>query len=125
MKISKIIKNRNSGTFSESQFWQFIRNSLRRRSIVWKPIYSTKEKAKRKYTGTNKRQKYEYQCNVCKNWFPGKDVAVDHITAVGSLTCADDLPGFVERLFCEEHGLQCICKPCHDAKTKDDIKNLK
>jgi len=121
-RASKVIKNRNAGTMSEAVFWQFIRNTLRRRSLAWRPISLTREKAKRKYTGPLKRQKYEYQCNVCKNWFKATEIAVDHIIPVGSLTCAADLPAYVENLFCEAHNLQCICKTCHDAKSLIDNK---
>lgn len=124
-RVSKLIKNRNAGTFTEATFWSFIRNSLRRRSIVWKPITLCKEKAKRKYTGTNKRQKYEYQCNVCKQWFKSTEVSVDHINPVGTLRNANDLPHFVETLFCEIDNLQCICKECHDKKTLLDNKTIK
>jgi len=120
-----VIRKRNAGTMSEPVFWQFIRNTLRRRSIVWKPITQCRDNAKRKYTGTNKRQKFEYQCNVCKNWFKATEVAVDHITPVGSLNCAADLPNYVETLFCEIDNLQCICKTCHDAKSLIDNKNTK
>jgi hypothetical protein len=100
-RVSKVIKNRNAGTFSEASFWLFIRNSLRRRSIVWKPINLCRQLASRPYVGPNKRQKYEYQCNICKNWFKGNEVSVDHIKPVGSLNNAQDLPNFVEGLFCE------------------------
>lgn len=124
-RVSKVIKTRNAGTFTESAFWGFIRNSLRRRSIVWKPISLCRERAKREYTGTNKRQKFEYQCNVCKKWFKATEIAVDHIKPVGSLTNAQDLPKFVEGLFCEIDNLQCICSECHNAKTLIDNKNGK
>jgi 5-methylcytosine-specific restriction endonuclease McrA len=43
---------------------------------------------------------------------------VDHIIGAGSLNCAADLPGFVERLFCEQDNLQVLCTECHDKKTK-------
>lgn len=124
-RVSKVIKTRNAGTFTEGAFWVFIRNSLRRRSIVWKPISLCRERAKRVYTGPNKRQKYEYQCNLCKKWFKGTEVAVDHIKPVGSLRGAEDLPKFVEGLFCEIENLQCICKTCHDSKTLIDNQNNK
>jgi 5-methylcytosine-specific restriction endonuclease McrA len=124
-RASKVIKNRNAGTFSESSFWMFIRNSLRRRSIVWKPISLCRERARRAYVGTNNRQKYEYQCNVCKNWFKGTEISVDHINPVGSLNNAQDLPKFVETLFCEIDNLQCICSGCHTAKSLIDNKNIK
>jgi 5-methylcytosine-specific restriction endonuclease McrA len=115
-----VIKKRNSGTMTESAFWSFIRSALRQKSRWWKPISECKNKVKRIYKGPNKRQKFEYQCNHCKNWFPDKNVNVDHIIPAGSLTSANDLPGFLERLFCEVDGLQVLCQCCHDIKTKQE-----
>jgi hypothetical protein len=40
----------------------------------------------------------------------------------GSLNCAADLPGFVERLFCEKEHLQVLCESCHNKKTADEKK---
>ena len=115
-----VVKPRCSGTMTESVFWSFIRSALRQKSRFWKPITECKLKARRLYKGTNKRQKYEYQCNVCKNWFIEKKINVDHIVPAGSLNSAADLPGFVERLFCEVDHLQVLCEKCHDKKTKTD-----
>lgn len=119
-----VVKPRCNGTMTESAFWSFIRSALRQKSRFWKPITECKLQARRLYKGPNKRQKYEHQCNVCKNWFIAKKINVDHITPAGSLNCAQDLPGFVDRLFCEVDGLQCLCTKCHDKKTKTD-KNEK
>lgn len=113
-------KPRNAGTLTESAFWSLIRSTLRQKSRWWKPIALAKQRAKRAYKGTNKRQKFEYQCNMCKNWFPEKDINVDHIIPAGTLLSAQDLPGFVERLFCEVEGLQVLCSKCHDLKTKNE-----
>lgn len=113
-------KTRNAGTMTESGFWSFIRSTLRQKSRYWKPVNIAKMKVRRKYSGTNKRQKFEYQCNHCKQWFPEKDINVDHIIPAGTLTCANDLPGFVERLFCEEKGLQVLCFNCHNIKTQNE-----
>jgi 5-methylcytosine-specific restriction endonuclease McrA len=107
---------------TESAFWSFIRSGLRQKSRWWKPITECKLKAKRKYKGPNKRQRFEYQCNTCKEWFAEKNINVDHILPAGSLNCAQDLPGFVERLFCEINNLQVLCTTCHDNKTKLDKK---
>jgi 5-methylcytosine-specific restriction endonuclease McrA len=115
-------KVRNAGTMTESAFWSFIRSALRQKSRWWKPITECKLQAKRAYKGTNKRQKFEYQCAECKSWFPEKQINVDHIKPAGSLNCAQDLPGFVERLFCEQENLQVLCEKCHDVKTKLEKK---
>jgi 5-methylcytosine-specific restriction endonuclease McrA len=116
-------KTRNSGTLTESAFWSFIRSALRQKSRWWKPVSECKQKVKRAYKGTNKRQKFEYQCNHCKNWYAEKNINVDHIIPAGTLTCANDLPGFVERLFVEAEGLQVLCSNCHDKKTAKEREN--
>jgi 5-methylcytosine-specific restriction endonuclease McrA len=113
-------KTRNNGTMTESAFWSFIRSGLRQKSRWWKPITQCKLNAKRTYKGPNKRQKFEYQCNSCKKWFAEKNINVDHIDPAGSLNCANDLPGFVERLFCETDNLQVLCSSCHNTKTQNE-----
>lgn len=121
----KLARPYNNGTMTSSMFFSMIRSALRARSRWWKPIAECKKKAKRAYKGTNKRQKFEYQCNECKNWFPEKEVNVDHIVPAGTLTSVNDLPLFVERLFVEIDGLQVLCKNCHNLKTKNERKILK
>ena len=125
VKTSRAVKTRCSGTMTESVFWGFIRTGLRQKSRWWKPITHCKLNAKRAYKGPIKRQRFEYQCANCKDWFPEKKINVDHIEPAGRLNCAQDLPGFVERLFCEVDKLQVLCKKCHDVKTKLDKKCLK
>ena len=117
MAKERIQKLRCGGTMSEAMFWSFIRSALRQKSRWWKPISMCKLEAKRPYVGSNKRQKFEYQCNYCKKYFPEKQINVDHKIPAGSLNNADDLPGFVTRLFCEVNHLQCLCTKCHDIKT--------
>lgn len=123
VKKSRVAKTRNSGTMTESAFWSFIRSALRNKSRWWKPITECKQKARRPYTGPNKRLKYEYQCNQCKGWYPEKQINVDHIIPAGTLTCSADLPGFIERLFCEQENLQVLCEKCHNKKTADEKEN--
>lgn len=117
-KRKLVPKTRAAGTMTESAFWSLIRSTLRQKSRWWKPVGVCKIQVRRKYKGKNKRQRFEYKCNKCKKYFAGKYINVDHITPVGSLRCAEDLPGFVERLFCEVKGLQVLCSECHDKKTK-------
>lgn len=110
-------KNRNSGTMTESAFWGFIRSALRQKSRWWKPRLNALNNFKRPSKSTNKRLKWEFQCQKCFNWFPQKDVQVHHLIEAGSLKCKEDLPGFVERLFAEE-GWICLCKICHAKEHK-------
>jgi len=119
-KKPKALKVRNGGTLTESGFWSFIRSALRQKSRWWKPITQAKANVKRPYKGPIKRQKFEYQCNHCKKWYPEKNVNVDHIIPAGALNCANDLPGFVERLFVEVEGLQVLCQDCHNIKTQNE-----
>lgn len=117
---SIVPKTRNAGTMTEAAFWSFIRSALRQKSRWWKPITQCKQKARRLYKGSNKRQKFEYQCRNCMEWYPEKQINVDHIIPAGTLRSALDLPGFVERLFCEGDNLQVLCSTCHDVKTKNE-----
>ena len=121
-KKVRVERTRNANTMTESAFWSFIRSALRQKTRFWKPVLQCKMNARRPYKGPNKRQKFEYQCNECNNWFPEKKIQVDHIIPAGSLNCASDLPGFVERLFVEVEGLQVLCSNCHDKKTKLEKK---
>lgn len=120
MPKQKVKKPYNAGTMTNTAFWGFIRSALRQKSRWWKPIQQVKQAAKRKYKGINKRQKFEYQCNNCKNWFADKNVQVDHIKPAGTLNCSADLPAFVETLFCEANNLQVLCTTCHNIKTQNE-----
>lgn len=122
-KKQLVPRTHNAGTMTESAFWSFIRSALRQKSRWWKPISIAKQKAKRAYKGKNKRQKFEYKCAGCGNYFPDKEVNVDHIIPAGKLNSYGDLPEFVRKLFCEEDNLQVLCKKCHDIKTKQDKLN--
>lgn len=83
----------------------------------WRPIYQALNAARRPSRSENKRLRWEYQCAVCKEYYARKQVEVDHNPPVGSLRCAEDLPGFVSRLFCEADGLRILCETCHAATT--------
>ena len=99
------------------KFFSWLRSQLRRISMKWRPRSEAKNAARRNYKGPNRRQKYEYQCAMCREWFAGKQVQVDHIVPCGSLNSYDDLSDFVERLFCAKEGFRVLCTPCHQATT--------
>jgi 5-methylcytosine-specific restriction endonuclease McrA len=114
----------NNGTQTESEFFGMIRSALRKTSRWWKPIAAAKHAARRAFSGTG-RQKWEYQCAECKNWFKDTDCIVDHIIPCGTLTSLDDLPEFARKLFCDVSGLQVLCKPCHKDKIAEERKTWK
>ena len=116
-RISRVVKTRNHGTMTEAAFWQFIRAALRNKSRWWKPRLKALEQARRANQSSNKRLKWEFQCCKCLDWHPQTQVEVHHSVPAGSLSCAEDLPGFVERLFAET-GWECICKNCHREEHK-------
>jgi 5-methylcytosine-specific restriction endonuclease McrA len=85
---------------------------------------AAKLRARSVYTGPNKRQKWEYKCEHCRQLFKGTEVQVDHIIPVGTLRCLEDIPGFVQRLTSEDPAnYQVLCKPCHLVKTMSEKKN--
>jgi 5-methylcytosine-specific restriction endonuclease McrA len=117
--MAKAEKTRNANTLTESAYFSKIRSTLRNGFRYWKPMQLTLEAASRTYKGANKRQKKEYECASCNEWFMRKDVQIDHIIPCGSLKTYDDIVPFIERLTQEDaSAYQILCKPCHSVKTK-------
>jgi len=114
--VKKILveRTRNAGTWTEAQFFQSIRSALRQKSRFWKPRTKCLEDHRRPNESSNRRLKWEFNCDHCKSWFPQTQVEVHHKVPAGSLNSYDDLAGFVSRLFAED-GWQCLCKECHAA----------
>ena len=106
----------NGGTWSSARYFGFIRSALRRASLRWGPKNAARMEARQAYTGENKRQRWEYQCAECHGWFAGKEAEVHHKQECGTLRAYTDLPGFVERLFCEKDGFEVLCVGCHRAR---------
>ena len=117
-KKAVVAKTRNSGTMTESAFFGFLRQNLRKASRYWKPVAECKKNSRRVSLSSNKRLKWEFKCAECENWFPEKDISVDHIVECGQLNNFKDLSGFTERLFVEVDGLQILCKNDHNNKTQ-------
>lgn len=105
----RVERTRNGGKWSEARYFGFIRSALRSAFTKWGPKFEAKAKAKVAYN--------TYVCAACDGWFGTKEVEVDHIEPAGSLRKYEDLPRFVERMFCEVDGFQILCKECHQKKT--------
>ena len=111
--------------WSEARFWSFVRSALRAAWSRWPPKYKLLNAAKRPYVGPNKKQKHEFKCASCGEYFPAKQVSVDHIEPAGSLRCYEDLPDFVRRLFVGEDKLQVLCEREHKLKTAEERRKNK
>ena len=122
-RSTRVPRLRNAGTMTESQFWYMIRQTLREKSRYWKPIALCRKKARMQFI-VNGKKKFLYKCAHCTKFFSIENIEVDHIVPAGSLNCAEDLPGFVERLFVEADKLQCLCKKCHSNKSENEKKNI-
>ena len=109
----------NGKTMTEAQMFSMIRSALRALTVYrWKPIQLALNKSRRR--AKRKRVTYEYLCCECKEWYPKKDVQVDHKIPAGQLRSFDELGDFARRLFCEEDDLQVMCRNCHKHKTNED-----
>jgi len=116
----KVERTRAGGQWTEARYWSFIRSLLRKGFMTYPVKHHVLGQAKQVVTG--KRHRFEYQCSHCNQYHPAKDVQVDHIIPCGSLRCAEDIPQFVTRLYCEADNLQVLCKTCHQAKTNKERK---
>lgn len=113
-------------TAKEINFYVWLRQGLRSLSRKWPPVYQCLAAAKRPAPkDAPPRQKVAYECAICGKLNTSKNTAVDHCVPAGQLLCADDIKGFIERLFCGVEGLQAICKDtCHRYKTLAERLNV-
>ena len=107
------------GEWTRARFFGFIRSGLRQLSSRWRPKFAALEASRtgRKINAKTGRLAMHHLCAHCGGEFPATAVAVDHITPCGTLTSFEDLPGFVQRLLCEQDGFRVLCHPCHQATT--------
>src|SRR5260221_314461 len=102
--------------------YTMLRSVLRRAWLRWPARAEALKATRRSYKGDNKRQKWAYKCNTCREWFMQKEVKVDHIIPCGTFLCKEDWLTFAVRLFCEVDGLQILCDACHSVKTAGERK---
>lgn len=117
-KAPKAPLTRCGGTMTESAYLAWIRSALRSKSLRWPPRNEAIKLARRVYKGPNKLQRWEHECAICKQWYKGKDICVDHYPKpAGSILSVDDIGQFVNNLYCEVENLRVLCVPCHSVHT--------
>ena len=126
-QMPKSEKTRNNGEWTEARFNSFVKGGLRSISQRWPPRYRILSKAfvGSKLNPASGRVAKFYECKGCKASFPAKNVEVNHIQPVIPTTGFDSWDKVIERLFCEEDGLEVLCKPCHKAVTKQENEERK
>lgn len=130
-KVKKIRINierpHNMGLWTQSMFFSKIRQILRNGFRYYKPLQQALINARRPSQSDNKKLKFQYQCNMCKQWFDRKSVEIDHLQECGSLRNWDDVVPFIQRLTAENpEDYQILCKEkCHPLKTKLYKESLK
>jgi len=87
----------------------FVIMVLRRGSYKWPPRNEVLKSAR--------VDRGMYQCNVCKTVVGRKDISLDHITPVVSLSGFTTWDEYIDRMYCDASGFQAICTVCHDKKT--------
>ena len=101
----------------------FIINILRHGSIKWPGRSICFKRHRKKVFVRNSKEgtpiyKYHWQCGVCRKWYKNqKELEVDHIVEVGPFK--GDWNEYIERLFCSQENLQCLCISCHQKKTNE------
>ncbi len=121
-KRAKAARTRNAGTITEAAYWGMLRSGLRRLFRFWKPSVAALHAARVPYSGKH-GQKWAFLCADCQRLFKRQGVQIDHVEAVGTLLCLDDLPGFLARLTPEDPGAYKIrCIRCHQSKTNQERK---
>lgn len=113
---------KNYPRWTQARFWSFIRSALRKAWMKYPVKYTVLSTNRKKYTGTDKRIKWTYTCELCNEEKMQKEINVDHIEPAGKLNCYEDLPGFVERLFTSEDKLRVLCTDCHKVVTAEEKK---
>lgn len=111
--------------WTEARIKGFIISVLRAGTRRWPPKHNVKNAAKteKKINPATGRLAQHYQCKLCKKEYTSTNVEVDHIQPVvdpdkGFI----DWNSYIERLFCDEEGLQVLCTSCHDKKSKKETK---
>ncbi len=102
----------------DTKLKNFIIVTLRRASFRWKPRGEAKKRYK-VHAGeySTGRKKYAYRCAMCEGIFKSGEVKMDHIDPAVPLEGWQGFDVFIERMFCDEEGFQCLCEGCHDEKT--------
>lgn len=96
--------------------YAFIKPIIERATVRWPPRRAAMVAARRISQLADKRTKWEYQCNHCKDWFKSSQINLDHVVPKGKYSQAL-FSSWLDKCLCEKEGWQVLCIPCHKVKT--------
>lgn len=103
------------------------RNAVKERAKVDKALYQCETCCTYCYEGTSDTNFANYLRVYKDNIVVKRRVEVDHIHPMIAIVSGwtwswDDI---INRLFCEEEGMQLLCELCHDEKTREENEQRK
>lgn len=118
----RVERTRNGGRWTEARFQSFIKSLLRKGSTRWGPANDALKAASvgKKFDERTGRQIEHFKCAGCKEEFPRRDCAKDHIDPVVPIEGWSSWDEIIERMFIEIEGFQVLCKSCHHDKTNEE-----
>ena len=121
-------KKSQTPIWTEGRLKSFITSTLRGGFRRYPPKYEVLKEALvgKKVNSLTGRTAMHYQCNICKQHFPAKNIQIDHIEAiVNPEEGFVSWDKFISRLFCGKDNLQAVCIPCHKIKSKQENERRK
>lgn len=114
---------------TKSEFYVWLRGLLRRgwtkHPLKIQKIVENRFKVDKKFKNGKVTQVWNCSCEICGVKGPQKDFQVDHIIPAGSLTCYDDVLGFLTRLlYVKPEDLRILCKQCNSTLAYADKQGV-
>ena len=107
-KTERVPRTRAGGEWTEAQFWNFLTSALRKASRRWPPIVrQVWQRYRRENQSDNKRLKWEFWCAGCGEWFPAKELQVEHTEQI---TKQHEFLPWVQRQECDPETIQQLIK---------------
>ena len=113
--------------WTEGRKRSFIVSVLRSGTRRWPPKFLTLNEAKteKKINVKTGRLAQHYLCAGCDNYFPAKDINVDHIIPVVGPEGFVNWDTYIERMYCDKENFQILCTNCHTEKSMGERQSRK
>lgn len=102
-----------------------VRSAVRKEWMTWPKKFAAIQQRAQVITTADGRKRVMFQCDHCQALFLRSQVQVNHSIPVGPLRSINpaDIADFRLRMFRPVAELEVVCKPCHQAHTKQQRRN--